>query len=202
MSSLNASPFGSPAPCLIENQVKDLIAAAEANIAWLTAQIRELSLFREKERSVLANLRLMLVPIGKLPTELLVGIFKLVLDTVDRAAIFYYDYYTKEERAPLRSVLCLSQVSSYWRQIVHNAPQLWALDGLSRIYVGRGSDVQYLDELETVVSRSNPLPVSVALVKSGKNPDYHRDELHKTIARIVTPKAHRWKKPIIISHQN
>ncbi|KAJ6466843.1 hypothetical protein C8R45DRAFT_1219199 [Mycena sanguinolenta] len=63
---------------------------------------------------------------------------------------------------------------------------------LYRICMDRESDVQYLDRLEALLSRSNPLPVSVALVESGKNPDYH--ELSKTIARIATPTAHRWKR--------
>ncbi|KAF7377601.1 hypothetical protein MSAN_00182900 [Mycena sanguinolenta] len=190
MSSPKAALVESPAPCLAENQVKGLIAAAEANIERLTVQIHELSLAREKERSVLAALRSMLVPIGKLPTELFVEIFKLVT-VLD--ACFDPKYYSSENaRTALRSVLSLSQVSSYWRQIVHNSPQLWALEGFIRTCVDRESDVQYLDGLEVLLARSNPVPVSVALVESGKNPGYR--ELSKTIARIVTPTAHRWKR--------
>ncbi|KAF7377605.1 hypothetical protein MSAN_00183300 [Mycena sanguinolenta] len=189
MSSLNISRlFGSPALTSVENQVKDLIAAAEANVERLTTQIRELSLIRDKERSILATLRLMIVPIGKLPTELLVEIFKLVLDTG-----FESKYYSQwAARGAIRSVFCLSQVSSYWRQIVHNAPQLWAIGNFIEISMDRESKDQYLDGLEAVLTRSNPLQVPIALVQRAKNSRFH--ESSNTMARIVTPTAHRWKR--------
>ncbi|KAJ6466841.1 hypothetical protein C8R45DRAFT_479163 [Mycena sanguinolenta] len=186
MSSLNPTRlFGSPALASVENQVKDLIAAAEANIERLTTQIHELSLVREKERSILATLRLMVVPIGKLPTELLVEIFKLVLDTGYNST--YYSQWCA--RNALRNVLCLSQVSPYWRQIIHNAPQLWAIGDFIEICLDRESKDHYLDGLEVLLARSKPLPVSIALVQSAKKP-----RSSKTIARIVTPTAHRWKR--------
>ncbi|KAJ6531263.1 hypothetical protein B0H19DRAFT_474321 [Mycena capillaripes] len=51
----------------VENQVTALIA----NIQRLAAQIDEFTCLREKARSVIVTLRLMIVPIGKLQTELL-----------------------------------------------------------------------------------------------------------------------------------
>ncbi|KAJ6502098.1 hypothetical protein C8R45DRAFT_975386 [Mycena sanguinolenta] len=187
MSSISTDLFGSPALVSVENQVKSLIAAAEANIERLTTQIRELNLIRERERSILAYLRLMVVPIGKLPIELLVEIFKLVVEAPHPPGYYFQD----DARAALRRVFCLSQVSPYWRQIVHNAPQLWARNFIE-ICVDRESKEHYLDGLETFLARSNPLPMSVALVLSAKDSNYAQSP--KTIARVVTPTAHRWKR--------
>ncbi|KAJ6502089.1 hypothetical protein C8R45DRAFT_1070637 [Mycena sanguinolenta] len=190
MSSINPTVLGSPDLVSVENQVRSLIAAAEANLERLTTQIRELSLLREKERSILATLRLMVVPIGKLPTELLVEIFKFVVDAGTTFASTSY-YFKSDARATLRSALCLSQVSPYWRQIIHNAPQLWVRNFIE-IYVNRESKGHYLDGLETLLARSNPLPISIALVLGAKDSSYA--QFSKTMARIVTPTAHRWKK--------
>ncbi|KAF8201034.1 hypothetical protein K438DRAFT_1932794 [Mycena galopus ATCC 62051] len=60
-------------------------------------------------------------------TELLVEIFKLAVTT---PSVLQDDgtlgtMYTEYPLIALRQVLRLSQVSPYWRQIVHNAPQLW-----------------------------------------------------------------------------
>ncbi|KAF7363844.1 F-box domain-containing protein [Mycena sanguinolenta] len=186
MPSFNPTLFGSPSLASVENQVKGLIATAEANIERLTTQIRELNLLREKERSILATLRLMVVPIGKLPTELLVEIFKLVVGSPDYPTCYFED----KARATLHSVLCLSQVSPYWRQIVHNAPQLWARNFIE-ICVDRESEKHYLDGVEALLARSNPLPVSIALVQIAWNSN-HTDAF-KTIARIVTSTAYRLK---------
>ncbi|KAF8205747.1 hypothetical protein K438DRAFT_521882 [Mycena galopus ATCC 62051] len=191
MSSINAGDlFGSPALVSVENQVKALIAAAEANIERLTAKIRELNSRRDRERSILATLRLMVVPIGKLPTELLVEIFKLAVKTpfllidgtlgMDCAS---------SARASLRDLLRLSQVSSYWRQIIHNMPPLWA-QGFVEICLDRDR-LEYLDGLNTVLTRSNPFPISISLVRTPK--DSTRSESALTIARMAATTAHRWK---------
>ncbi|KAJ6466842.1 hypothetical protein C8R45DRAFT_1172140 [Mycena sanguinolenta] len=149
--------------------------------------IRELNLIREKEHSCHSSRgRLTLVPIVQLPTELLVEIFKFVLDPGFLDSTFYSK---SSARAALRNVLCLSQVSAYWRQIVQNAPSLWAIGNFFEIYVDRESKDQYLDGLEAVLARSNPLPVSIALIQHGEDSSYH-----KTITRVVTPTAHRWKR--------
>ncbi|KAJ6502099.1 hypothetical protein C8R45DRAFT_975389 [Mycena sanguinolenta] len=187
MSSISTDLFGSPGLVSVEHQVKGLIAAAEANIERLTIQIRELTLRRERERSILASLRLMVIPIGKLPTELLVEILELVVGSPFDPRHYYKD----EARGALRRVLCLSHVSPYWRQIVHNAPRLWARSFIE-ICVDRESKDHYLDGLETFLARSNQLPISVALVLGGKNSDYA--ESPKTMARVVASTAHRWKR--------
>ncbi|KAF7360280.1 Extracellular GDSL-like lipase/acylhydrolase [Mycena venus] len=165
---LNQRPlvFGSPRLSSVENEVKVLIAAAEANIERLTVQIRELSLMRDRERSILASLRLMVVPIGKLPTELLAEIFKIAVHTpvfspTYKAASLYSTLYGNKSGTALEKVLCLSQVSPYWRQIVLNTPQLWA-EGVLDIDL-------------------------VSLTRDDKS------SLSKAVARIIIPSAQRWK---------
>ncbi|KAJ7137833.1 hypothetical protein C8R44DRAFT_847910 [Mycena epipterygia] len=187
--------FDSPGLTNFElDQVKDLIETAEANIERLTAQIRELSCMRDKERGILSMLRAMVAPIRKLPTELLVEIFKFAVHTpffhnnpIDRhdpcTSMFNEDAHTV-----FRQVLCLSQVSPYWRQIVHSTPQLWAEDVLA---VGWGSTdlpETYLDGLKTLLSRSSPSPLSVSLVQTAISAS-----ASASVARIILPTAQRWQ---------
>ncbi|KAF8205750.1 hypothetical protein K438DRAFT_1818456, partial [Mycena galopus ATCC 62051] len=169
--------FGSPGLITAENHVKGLIQAAEANIERLTAQIKELVLIRQREQSILATLRLMVVPIGKLPMELLVEIFSIAVS----------------ESASLHTVFRLSQVSPYWRQIVHQTPQLWA-EIVVRIQLGRELPEPYLSGLKTLLTRSTPYPISVSLAQTPKS--FKKSlllERWKHLAAIITPTASRWK---------
>ncbi|KAJ7867588.1 hypothetical protein B0H13DRAFT_2065194 [Mycena leptocephala] len=188
----------SPGLTNVENQVKGLIAAAETNIERLTAQIHELTSLREKERSVLATLRLMIVPIGKLPTELLAEIFKLAVQTPVLHGRQYWRYtssglYQGKPRAALRRVLCLAQVSPYWKQIVHNTPALWA-EGVIAVELNRELTDPYLSGLKTILARSIPYPISVSL---GQDPTSKKTvsvfESWCRITSIILPSAPRWK---------
>ncbi|KAJ7685592.1 hypothetical protein DFH06DRAFT_1463592 [Mycena polygramma] len=189
----------------VENQVKALIQAAEANIERLTAQIRELDCIREKERSVLATLRLMVVPIGKLPTELLAEIFKIAVQTTvlepwprwHPESPYIHDslYWPGEDTsAGLRKVLRLAQVSPYWRQIVHNTPQLWA-EGVVDVKWGRPLTDTYLSGLKTLVTRSTPYSISVSLTRGPrKNRSFSdMERTLKRVADIMVPTAQRWR---------
>jgi hypothetical protein len=105
-------------------EVKAQIGATETNIHRLSTQIDELICARQKERNTLARLWFMIVPVGKLPTELLVEIFALAAESdsssmvVDRGLpAFGLDH-------PVRQALLLSQVCSSWRQIVTKLPRL------------------------------------------------------------------------------
>ncbi|KAJ7679004.1 hypothetical protein DFH06DRAFT_503205 [Mycena polygramma] len=191
MLSFKPTVFGTSGLTSVENQVRNLIAAAEANIEQLTTQIRELSVMRDRERSILATLRLMVVPIGKLPTELLVEIFKLVVTDPMNPTSSRWGY-RPDPRAALRKTLCLSQVSPYWRQIVHHSRQLWA-QGVVDIRLGREMTDRYLDGLETLLSRSNPLPISVSVVRDAKSQNRNPSQATTTIPRILIPTAHRWQ---------
>ncbi|KAJ6507939.1 hypothetical protein C8R47DRAFT_62853 [Mycena vitilis] len=194
MLSFKPTVFGTSGLTSVENQVRTLIVAAEANIEQLTTQIRELSVMRDRERSILATLRLMVVPIGKLPTELLVEIFKSVVTDPPNAMNPTSSRwgYRPDPQAALRKTLCLSQVSPYWRQIVHHSRQLWA-QGVIDIRLGREMTDRYLDGLETLLCRSNPLPISVSVVRDAKTQNRNPSKATTTIPRILIPTAHRWQ---------
>ncbi|KAJ7461547.1 hypothetical protein FB451DRAFT_485403 [Mycena latifolia] len=188
--------FGSLGLTNVENQVKGLIEAAEANIERLTAQIRELTRMREKERSILATLRLMVVPIGKLPTELLVEIFKDVVYTppLSNAPVsFYSEIFNPEARAALRKVLRLAQVCPYWRHIVHSSPQLW-VEGVVAVQLDgkKTSTDTYLSGLKDLLSRSSPFPISVSLAQNEKV-TVSSEASASTCARSMLPTARRWQ---------
>ncbi|KAJ6501129.1 hypothetical protein C8R47DRAFT_1193473 [Mycena vitilis] len=190
MLSLKPNVLDTVALMSVENQVKGLIAAAEANIQYLKTQIRELGVICDRERSMLATLRLMIVPIGKLPTELLMEIFKMAVHAVVQLERRMSSCgYIGDPRAALRQTLCLSQVSPYWRQIIHHSRQLWA-EGVVDIRLG-GEVTPYLDGLETLLSRSDPLPISVSVAPVDKR----RSPLlpYTTIPRALIPTAHRWE---------
>ncbi|KAJ6531224.1 hypothetical protein B0H19DRAFT_1190828 [Mycena capillaripes] len=86
----------------------------------------------------------------------------------------------------LQKVLCLSQVSPYWRQIVHNTPQLWA-EGVVDIRLRSKEEMTnpYLDGLKTLLARSSPFPISVSVAQDVSS-DF-------TIVGSIVPTAQRWK---------
>ncbi|KAJ6531225.1 hypothetical protein B0H19DRAFT_1273435 [Mycena capillaripes] len=97
----------------------------------------------------------------------------------------------------LRKVLCLSQVSPYWRQIVHNAPQLWA-EGVVSIRLSRELTDAYLVGLKRLITRSAPYPISISLNRgsqTSKNraPSSKLLEASRRVAAIVVPTVRRWK---------
>ncbi|KAJ7765684.1 hypothetical protein B0H16DRAFT_1687304 [Mycena metata] len=185
--------FGSSRLKNIENQVQDLIEVAEANIRRLTAQIGELTAMRERERSVLSTLRLMVLPIGKLPPELLVEIFKIVVHT---PTPIFADFGilpgppVAQSSSALRRVHCLSQVSLYWRQIVHSTPQLWAEDIVTVSFDRQLTD-RYLEGLDALLTRSTPWPISVSIA-CDTDPSTTLQSW-QALAPIMLPTAMRWK---------
>ncbi|KAJ7137784.1 hypothetical protein C8R44DRAFT_766180 [Mycena epipterygia] len=187
--------FGSPGLTNVENQVKGLIAAAEANIERLTGQIHELNCMRDRERSILATLRLMVVPIGKLPTELLVEIFKFAVHIP-----LFHNYvnrhnpcgsaFNPEAPTVFRKVLCLSQVGPYWRQIVNSTPQLWAEGVVGVHWDDKELTEKRQDRLNTLLARSTPSPLSISLQSSNTT---QAASVSTSVARIILPTAHRWR---------
>ncbi|KAJ7864835.1 hypothetical protein B0H14DRAFT_2504935, partial [Mycena olivaceomarginata] len=137
---------------------------------------------------------MLIVPIGKLPTEVLVEIFRLVVhtpvlrDVFDRSSIWWSCcLYEGDSRAALRKVLCLSQVSSYWRQLVCGTPRLWS-EGVVEIRLNRELTDPYLSGLEAMLARSAPYPISVSLGHGGK-----KSSATTAIANIIVPTMQRWR---------
>ncbi|KAJ7035689.1 hypothetical protein C8F04DRAFT_1233620 [Mycena alexandri] len=188
--SIGSSAIASTGPVNFKNQVKALIEATEANIARLTTQIHELTCLRAKECSVVARLRTLIAPIGRLPTELLVEVFKIVVETPifnSQASLVLpvrKSLYSADSSAALGKVLCLSQVSPHWRQIIHGTPRLWA-EGVIAVPLNR--DIKERDN--ALFTRSTPCPISVSLTHSA-NED---TESSNATARFVMSTAQRWK---------
>ncbi|KAJ6523629.1 hypothetical protein B0H19DRAFT_1386419 [Mycena capillaripes] len=146
---LPLAPFGLAS---VENQVKGLIAAAEANIERLTAQIDEPNCMRdaaEHSRGPSVD--------GGADSETTHGIAG--GDFQARGALYKKDLFSA-----LRKVLCLSQVSLQRRHIIHGTPRLWAQVPVDTRLDSRASADPYFDGLETFLARSAPFPISVSLV--------------------------------------
>ncbi|KAJ7766798.1 hypothetical protein B0H16DRAFT_1522521 [Mycena metata] len=194
MSSIESNLlFGSSRLRNIENQAKSLIEVAEANIRQLTTQIGELTRMREREKIVLATLRLMILPIGKLPPELLVEIFKIAVHTplIVDSNIPSWSLPPGDSGPALQKVLRLSQVSSYWRQLVHGTPQLWA-EGVVGVSLNQELTDRYLDGLDNLLTRSAPYPMSISIIR-GPDTSTPPSKSSQTLARNVTSTARRWK---------
>ncbi|KAJ7627538.1 hypothetical protein DFH06DRAFT_729369 [Mycena polygramma] len=144
-----------------------------------------------------ANIEHLIVPIGKLPTELLLEIFKLAVHTpvlgdhIPWEPLFSHrNLYHGNLRTGLRKVLRLSQVSSYWRQTVHEAPELWA-ECVVGVHLGGKQGVlprdAYLDGLKTLLSRSSPYPISFSFKMA------RRASTDDCIVGLIAPTLKRWK---------
>ncbi|KAJ7162166.1 hypothetical protein C8R46DRAFT_1103740 [Mycena filopes] len=106
----------------------------------------------------------MVVPVGKIPTELLVEVFTLAAqpDLVDPAAV-----HTRPKGPfdrPIHPALTLSQICSSWREIAIGTPRLWASEVVElHLQKTRRFPQNYLDGMKTLLERSNPLPISVLI---------------------------------------
>ncbi|KAJ6525495.1 hypothetical protein DFH09DRAFT_173533 [Mycena vulgaris] len=204
--------FGSPGLTNVENQVKSLIVAAESNIERLKTHIRELDCMLERERATLAKLRALVAPIGKLPTELLVEIFKHAVHTplLDDTPISsdlpeIQDMFEPAARTALRNVFRLSQVSPYWRQIVRTTPQLWA-EGVVAVELDWREGFNE-SSLQDLLARSSPFPISVSLTQSHNGTSIGPAIVHVLPLSILNT-AHRWRNltldlfPFHVDHFN
>ncbi|KAJ7172065.1 hypothetical protein C8R46DRAFT_1084726 [Mycena filopes] len=195
MSSIESTLlFGSSRLRNIENQAQTLIEVAEANIQRLTTQIDELTIMRERERSVLARLRLMVLPIGRLPVEVLVEVFKIAVHSPLSFVSWSWSRSSTEPVSALQKVLNLSHVSPYWRQIVHSTPRLWA-ETVVGVSFGRELTDRYFDGLDSLLARSSPFPISVSIDGDPKAPQASptTTKTSQRLALSLAPTAQRWK---------
>ncbi|KAJ7465089.1 hypothetical protein FB451DRAFT_1402805 [Mycena latifolia] len=157
-----------------EQQAKSLIAAAEANIARIESQIRDLERLRDRERGLVARLRLAIAPIHKLPAELLVEIFRIVGGV------------PMTRNRQIKQLHALSQVSSYWRKLAHTTPQLWT-EPLYAMLKTTPTD-EYLAGVRRWLERSAPLPVPVILDTDRTSPD------PEALMEVLATAAHWWQE--------
>ncbi|KAJ6521928.1 hypothetical protein DFH09DRAFT_212576 [Mycena vulgaris] len=188
----------------MNERVKGLIDATEANILRIESQILDLTLALQKERKTLAQLWLMATPMGKLPTELLVEIFtRAVEDEALSQSIQFDDVLLdlisgKAPFSPTLQLRVLSQVCPYWRRIVNSTPKLWAV-GMVDVQLDKKScsTEAYISGLKTLLERSAPLPISVSLTQMGDSGTSTgataQAATTSAVIRAMAPTIRRWK---------
>ncbi|KAJ7680725.1 hypothetical protein DFH06DRAFT_1164049 [Mycena polygramma] len=168
-----------------KEDIKTRITATKANISQLTTQIHELERARQDERRALGRLQLMIVPVGKLATELLVEIFALVLGKKS---------YSND---PIRHIFLLYHVCSPWRQIISSSPTLWAHCMVEvELDKPRRSVARYIDGLQALLDRSVPLAFPVSLVRGDhviNESRFYDNKSNSAILKALIPSASRWK---------
>ncbi|KAK7023070.1 hypothetical protein R3P38DRAFT_2957360 [Favolaschia claudopus] len=157
-----------------EIHAKILIEAAEANVARIESQIRDLERLRDRERGIVAQLRMAIAPIRKLPAELLAEIFLIVRDSLIRF----------RERDCIR----LSHVCAHWRSVAQSTPQLWT----SRLVLMPKTtpSVNHLTSIKQWLDRSAPFSIPIVL----QIPEQHQKTVDpNALVAVLATAAQRWK---------
>jgi hypothetical protein len=146
MDSISSALLGQSFTTSYEQQTKMLIAASEANIARIESQIKDLLCLRDRERGVVAALKLVIAPIRKLPPELLVEIF---LHAFGR-------------RASIKDALKICRVCAYWKQLACRTPALWTRALAFDSDIARHSP-EKIAAIKIWLERSAPLAIPIRL---------------------------------------
>ncbi|KAJ7770571.1 hypothetical protein B0H16DRAFT_1515955, partial [Mycena metata] len=173
-------------------QVKVQIDSTESNIRLLTSLIHGLTCALHEERRTLARLWFMILPVGKLPTEVLLHIFAFAVESRPTNLAVTRERPPFGPNHPVWQALRLSQVCSAWRQIVIHSPRLWAagvvdvrLDNMEK----RPRNT-YLALLQTLIDRSSPLPIALSVNHTF---DGFRPASIGAIIQIIAPTTSRWR---------
>ncbi|KAJ7039856.1 hypothetical protein C8F04DRAFT_1085107 [Mycena alexandri] len=174
-----------------KERVKVQIDSTESNIRLLTSLIHGLTCALDEERRTLARLWFMILPVGKLPTEVLLHIFALAVESEPTNLAGIRERPPFGPNHPVWQALRLSQVCSSWRQMVIHSPKLWAA-GVVDVRLdtmGKHPRKTYLALLQTLIDRSSPLPIAISVNHTfdGSRPSIG------AITQIVAPTTSRWK---------
>ncbi|KAJ7354673.1 hypothetical protein DFH08DRAFT_855682 [Mycena albidolilacea] len=179
---------------LSKADVMKMITAAEANIHHLTSQIDEFILQRPKERSNLGRLWFTILPVGKLPTELLLEIFLLAIQSNSTRTVVD-DSGPYGPPASVRQTLVLSQVCFSWRKIVIGSPKLWA-GAFVDVRLGALPELlreKHIVRLKTLLERSHPLPISLSITSDYLPRSASFGDVATAVLEAVVLTASRWK---------
>ncbi|KAH7904903.1 hypothetical protein BJ138DRAFT_1130759 [Hygrophoropsis aurantiaca] len=150
---------------IIENEVLEL----EKQESDLLAQLHLLRDTIARKRSLARNMKNSLVPVNRLPNEILLACFgQAVQDWADEnsgaderavaqlACDGWYSGWEKEAdlELPCTPVLAISHVSHRWRQLTVNAPSLW-----TNIVVTPGFG-RHMDVFRDVLRRAEGMPIA------------------------------------------
>ncbi|KAJ7082970.1 hypothetical protein C8R44DRAFT_992086 [Mycena epipterygia] len=154
-----------------EQQAKSLIAAAEENIARIDSQIRDLMALRDRERGLITTLRLVIAPIRKLPSELLVQIF------LHSLSLF---------RPSIKDVLKLCHVCALWKRLAYRTPGLWTMELPIEI---TNDTPRYIAARKIWLERSAPLSIPISV---GFGADYNK-KTSPSLVNLLLSVAPRWR---------
>ncbi|KAJ7151053.1 hypothetical protein C8R46DRAFT_1357985 [Mycena filopes] len=175
-----------------QERVKAQIETTQRNVNLLTSLIHGLTCALDKERRTLARLWFMILPVGRLPTEVLLHIFALAVESEPITPVVVRERPPPfGPNHPVWQAFRLSQVCSYWRKMIITSPELWAAGVVDvRLDTMEKHPRQtYLAVLQTILDRSAPLPIAVSInhMFDGSRPSIG------AISEIVAPTTSRWK---------
>lgn len=139
-------------------EIREFQEQSELKTVALEAQIQDLIGQYNRECTVTAALRHLTAPVRKLPVELMIKIFQLVLEG-KRA------HWPRSERTPgypgeyIRRALCISQVCARWRQVATSTQKLWTVIEIDLAV----QDGAYAVIVGDWLLRSASLPISLSL---------------------------------------
>jgi hypothetical protein len=146
---------------------RPVLAEAQAELAEPEAEIAALVASRERQLARVVALTYAISPLRMVPAKVLTQIFR-------------------QFGWSLKDVLRLASVCGYWRQLIVHDPRMW----LMRLFFdATDGDPGYAEMVRTLLTRSAPLAVDVALV--ARKP---HAALATAVARAVMACAHRWQE--------
>ncbi|KAJ7162945.1 hypothetical protein C8R46DRAFT_331556 [Mycena filopes] len=168
-----------------ESHAKILIEASEANIARIESQIRDLECLRDRERGTIAQLRMAIAPVRKMPAELLAKIFHHTRDSNAYGNPFSNSRLMEmNKKAAVKRVQALSHVCAHWRQVAITNPRLWT--DVLRIKLDKTPTEAYCSGLKEWLGRSAPFPIPIHL-ECARNVDA------RAVFGALLTVAHRWR---------
>ncbi|KAF7352380.1 F-box domain-containing protein [Mycena venus] len=177
-------------PYINQAHIQGLVEAKKKQIANRAMQIQNLVRLQEAEISELAALQLTVSPIGKLPTELLIKVFYLVVPPE-----LFSDQGSDNTDQIVDGAHRVSQVCHHWREIAHGAPQLW-VDGFRFSVSERPSRLE-LEQTTAWLERSHPLPITIYFhCTAGGNLDPGVGFKETELFRILLSTTRRWRHVI------
>ncbi|KAF7357761.1 F-box domain-containing protein [Mycena venus] len=128
----------------------------------------------------------MVVPVGKLPVELLLKTFALAVSLGNGEVRPFGPGH------PAYQSLLLSHVCSFWRQIVIGSPRLWAVGLVDVRFDAKKMRKDYPGFLQTLLDRSAPLPISISFTNPMESITQYTPSV-EALVQVVAPTVARWK---------
>lgn len=136
----------------------------------------------------LAFCRALIAPLRRLPSELLLEIYRIIIASVRRRSPS-----PKEQLHPTRALMVLSHVCSFWRSVILSTTTFWNDIRIPSLF-RNGGDAR-LVEMHLQYSASSPLDIEIHYFGGNRNPHMvnARDILNGLILH-----CERWRRVLVI----